>query len=160
MDSTFTEFIAKAKRLGLCQEYTDKVDKAGSKLAFMQIALDANAMPWLCESICKGWGLTPEYIAQKFAPFNNGRFIRNDGYTSAMFCLPPEDEIKIDTTATLIIGFNGKIKVDRPCEIYLCNSQVVIIGNGAPRCYLYNSSVVNPDGIATIESQKDYASQD
>ena len=143
MDAIFSEFITKAKRVGLCQEYTDKVDKAGSKLAFMQIALDANAMPWLCESICRGWGLTPEYIAKEFAPFNNGKFIRNDGYTSAMHCRPPEDKIEITTTAALIIDFDGVIKVNRPCELYICKSRIKldVTGNETARVYSYNSEI-------------------
>lgn len=157
MDAIFSEFITKAKRLGLCQEYTDKVDKAGSKLAFMQIALDANAMPWMAESICKGWGLTPEYIAKEFAPFNNGRYVRSDGYTSAMYCRPPEDEIDITTTAALIIDFKGTVIVDRLIsELYFVNSNVTINNGGIVKVYLYNSNVINPDAHVIIESKKEY----
>lgn len=150
MDATFSEFITKAKRLGLCQEYTDMVDKAGSKLAFMQIALDANAMPWMAESICRGWGLTPEYIAKEFAPFNNGKYVRDDVYTSAMYCRPPEDTIEITTTAALVIGFNGTIRVNRPCELYICKSSVNIVSAeyNFVRVYAYDSKILNkPKGI-------------
>lgn len=153
MNATFAQFIAKAKRLGLCQEYTDKVDNAGSKKSFMDIAIDINGMPWLCESICRGWGLTPEYIAKEFAPFNNGRYIRQDGYTSAMYCQPPEDkEITIETTAALIIGHNGVITIpkNRICELYICQSHVRIQGEGKGVVYLYNSAISNPDTAPVV----------
>lgn len=151
MDSVFEQFLRKAKKMGLCKEYTDKVDNAGSKAAFLQIALDANGMSWLCDSICRGWGLSAEYIAEEFKPFNNGAFVRRkDGYTSAMYCNTEAEEIKITTTAVLIIGYKGTVIVNRPCQLYLCNSDVVITGTERPDVYLYNSSVIN-DVFVTVK---------
>lgn len=157
MDATFAKFIDTAKRLGLCQEYTDKVDKAGSKKAFVDIALDINGIKWMCESICRGWGLSPEYIAKEFAPFNNGKYTRDkDGYTAQMYCLPEDKEITISSTVTLIIGFDGVVKVDRLCELYIVSSNVVIVGNQIPQVYAYNSNVEHPDTPIVVRENKTY----
>jgi hypothetical protein len=144
MDKTFEEFIAKAKRLGLCQEYTDKVDKAKSKKAFMDICLDANGMPWVARSIAKGWGLTAEYICREYAPFNNGKYVRDmDGYTSAMYCLDGKGDdiaaIRATTTALIAIDFIGTIYIpkNRICEMHLVNCKCYIKGDGKANVYIY-----------------------
>lgn len=162
MDSIFRQFIEKAKRLGLCQEYTDKIDKAGSKLAFMEIALDANGLQWCSDAICRGM-LTAEYIAKEFAPFNCGRYIRiTGGYKSAMYCLPDTD-ITITTTAALIIGHKGTIIIpkNRVCEIYLCQSDVTIQGEGRGVAYLFDSRITNQSAApVVVKEDKRYGTQD
>lgn len=146
MDSVFKDFITKAKRIGVCKEYADKVDNAGSKKAFMEIALSAGALPWVSEMIARG-ELLADTISKEFKPFNNGAYTRDkDGYTSQMYCLPECVEIAIGSTTTLIIDFKGVIKIDRPiCELYICNSDVTIVGCGRGVAYLYNSTITNPD---------------
>ncbi len=153
MDAVFEKFIEKAKRLGLCQEYTDKVDKAGSKKAFMDIAIDINSMPWLCDCICHWHGLTPEYICESFPQFLNGRYTRDkDGYTSQIYCQPEVKEITVETTAILIIGYNGILTIpqNRICEIYLCKSNVEIAGEGRGLAYCYDSTISNQDSAPVI----------
>lgn len=152
MDSTFNEFITKAKRLGLCAEYTDKVDSAGSKKALLSICLDANGLPWICHSIARGWGLTPDYISKEFAPFNNGKYTRKkDGYTSQMYCQYDGAEIEVKTTALLLIDVhNVRIVADRICEIYMVNSKVEIVGRSHAIVYSYNSAVTNPDSSPAV----------
>lgn len=125
--NTFDDFIHKVKRLGICDEYAEKVAKAGSKKSFMDIALSSGATPGVCEMIRRG-ELTQETIAKEFESFN-GKYVRSkDGYTSKMHCLPDTDEIIIDTTLTLIIGFNGVIHVpaNRVCELYIVKSDARI----------------------------------
>lgn len=140
----FKEFIAKAKRLGLCQEYTEKVDKAASKKQFMDICLDANGMNWLSHAIARWHGLSAEYISREFHAFNEGRYVRNkDGYTSAMYCSPTTNP-EITTTAAIVINHFGKVHINRPiCELYIVNSSVEIDGDGQGVCYLYNSEIKN-----------------
>lgn len=152
MDEIFTDFLAKAKRLGLCAEYTDKVDAAGSKKALIDICLDANGLPWLCHSIERGWGLTPDYISKEFAPFNNGIYTRRkDGYTSQMYCQYDGDEIEVKTTALLLIDVhNVRVVADRICEIYMVNSEVEIVGRGHAIVYPYNSEVTKNDSSPAV----------
>lgn len=154
MDLVFKEFIAKAKRMGLCEEYTDKVDHAGSKRAFIDIAIDANGLSWVATAVAKGM-LSGEYIASTFPMFLNGAYIRSkDGYTSALYCRFEKD-ISISTTAALIIECDKDIVVDRPaCELYIVNSQVRITGSGNAAVYLYNSSVINSATAPAIIIEK------
>lgn len=150
----FTEFIEKAKS-NLCKEYTDKLNRAGSKKAMLDLALDSNGLSWTAEAVAKG-DLSADTIANDFKPFLNGKYIREkDGYTSAMYCRPPEDKIEIATTAALIIGFDGVVKVDRPCELHIVNSKCMIVGTGIPQVYAYNSEVEHPNTpIKAIENKK------
>lgn len=153
--NTFAEFIEKSKST-LCKEYMGRLDKAGSKAQLINLALDANGLPWVAESVAKG-ELPIEVISNDFKPFLNGNFTRiGNGFTSQIYCQPPEDEIKITTTATLIIGFKGKVIVDRPCRLYLCKSDVTIIGTATPEVYLYNSTIVNDNCFVNIEELKEY----
>lgn len=153
--NTFAEFIEKAKQ-NLCKEYTEKLNKAGSKKAMIDIALDSNGLSWVCEAVAKG-ELSVDTITDAFKPFLNGNYTRNaNGYTAQIYCRPTEDEIKITTTATLIIGFKGKVIVDRPCELYLCKSDVTIVGTSKPSVYLYNSTIINDNCFVEIVEKKEY----
>lgn len=153
--NTFGEFIEKSKP-NLCKEYAAKLDKAGSKKAMIDLALDANGMPWVAESVAKG-DLPIDVVANDFKPFLNGKYTRiGNGFTSRIYCQPPEDSIKIETTATLIIGFKGKVIVDRPCRLYLCKSDVTIVGMMTPEVYLYNSTIVNDNCFVNVAERKEY----
>lgn len=150
------KFIEGAKARGLCKEYIAKVDKAGSKKALIDIALDANGLPYVCEAVCKGY-LSPTYISKSFAPFNNGKYVKNEGYTSSMYCQPSTDILEIKTTATLIIGFRGRVVIPHICELYLADSEVAIEGEGTALCYLYNSNIAKVvDSDIRIKENKRY----
>ena len=152
---TFAEFIENAKQ-NLCKEYKEKLSKAMSKKQLIDLSLDANGMQWTAEAVAKG-ELPIEVIANDFKPFLNGKYTRNEnGYASQIFCQPPEDSIKVTATATLIIGFKGKVVVDRPCELYLCNSDVTIVGMAIPSVYLYNSTIINDNCFVEIFERKEY----
>lgn len=155
MDEEMQNFIRNAKRLGLCAEYTGRWEECRSKKQLVDVALDANGLPYMAESIAKGWGISAEYIAREFAQFNNGQYVRKDGYSSAMYVLPTDDEIHINTTAALIAGFNGSISVDRRmCELYIADSNVNIATNGAyVRVYLYNSTLSDSPGVEVVDDK-------
>lgn len=160
MDSVFEKFIADAKIRGLCKEYTNKVNHAASKKSFLDIALDANGVPWLADAICNGYGLSAEYIAKEFAALNCGRYIREkDGYTSAIFCLPQGHSLTIRASLTLVIGFDGTIVLpkDRPYELHICNSTVDVTGDGNGVVYLYDSIITNlADAPVIVKEDKRY----
>lgn len=154
--STFQDFIEKSK-VNLCKEYTDKLNRAGSKKAMLDLALDANGLSWTAEAIAKG-ELSVDTIANDFKPFLNGRYIRvANGYSSALYC-DIDSEITITTTCALIVDYKGTIRIDRPiAELYLANSDVTILANKGCKVnvYLYNSSVVNNDFVV-IKEKKEY----
>lgn len=138
------DFFNKAKKHDLCARGAELWGRCKSKKSLVDLALSSFACDYFCKSIVQGWGLRQEDIAADFEQFNCGRYTRNrDGYTSQMYCLPDTDTIRIASTLTLIIGFNGTIRVpeNRAAELYLCNSHVDIVGDGAARIYLYNSGI-------------------
>lgn len=120
----------------------------------LDMALDANGLPWTAEAIAKG-ELHPEVVHKDFAPFVNGRYTRTkDGYTSTLWCYPDEVEIKIESTTALIICHDGEVTIDRPiAEIYLVNSDVIVKSNGIVKAHLYNSVA---SGNVEIEEDKSY----
>lgn len=137
------DFKKEAKKRGIC-ELLDDWDNANSKKQLMDIALSIRGIEYLSRAIAEKWGPAADYIFSEFEPFNNGKYIRNtDGYTSAMYCRTTDPEIGIETTVALIIGYNGTIRVNRPCELYIVDSDCEIIGNADCRtyAYLFNSHV-------------------
>lgn len=157
MDETMQNFLRNAKRLGLCEEYTDKWTSAKSKKQLIDIALDANGLSFVANAVAKGY-LTAEYICEAFAPFNNGKYVRDkDGYTSAMYCSCGKDgdlaEINATTTAILAIGFIGTINIpkNRICEIHLVNCKCYIKGEGKANVYAYGDTEIYNDKDAPIK---------
>ena len=151
-------FRHNADRLGLCDTFAQKWSNCKSKKQLYDLACNVNSLSYLAEMIAKGYGLTPDYLSREFGQFLNGKCIYNgDGYSSCIYCRPPEDEIDITTTAALIIGFEGNIIVDRLIsELYFVNSNVTINNGGIVKVFLYNSNVIKPDAKVIIESKKEY----
>lgn len=153
------QFKKNAKTHGICDMLHDW-DNCKSKKQLMDVALSIRGIEYIARSTAEGWGLTPDYISLEFAPFNNGKYIRNmDGYTSALFCASESSMITITTTAVLVIGYDGEIVIPRNhiCELYICQSNVVIHGDGRGLAYLYNSTINNPDTApVVIKEDKHY----
>lgn len=139
-------FRRNATRLGLCDTYAQRWDSCNSKRQLFNLATDINSLSYLAETIAKGIGLTPKFISDEFGQFVNGKFVNSsDGYTSCLYCQYDGVEITVNTTAMLIIDYKGVINIpqNRPCELYLCNCDVEIIGEGNGIAYLYNSQIKN-----------------
>jgi hypothetical protein len=141
-DSTMKDFFKMARRLGLCREYTAKWASCKTKRQLMDVALDANGLPWVAGSIADGWGLSQDYIEKEFFGFLNGRYVHdNNGYTSAIYVNTAF--VPVHTTAALVIGCHGEIHTDRLCELHVVDSSVSVTGESACNVYLYNSTVTN-----------------
>ena len=63
-----TKFRENADERGICEEYSEKWADCVSKKQLMDLALDINGTIYLCNAIANGWGLSPEFIEDKFAP--------------------------------------------------------------------------------------------
>jgi len=130
-----------ALMLGLCGEYRSKWDGAGSDRDLMDIALDVNGVEFICEGVTDGWGLTPEYIRNRFGGYVNGRYVRSkDGYTSEMLCCFDESEFRQRSTITTIIACNTEVIVPRCCisKIYVCGgSKLTLLCDGICELYVY-----------------------
>lgn len=151
---TLEQFKDNAIRHGICEMIADW-DNAKSKRQLMDLCLSAKAIPYVCEAIAEGWGISPDVAHKEFAPFINGKYVRSaDGYTSTLWCYPDNVEIKIDSTTALIICHDGEVTIDRPiAEIYLVNSDVIVKSNGIVKAHLYNSVA---SGDVEIEEDKKY----
>lgn len=118
----------------LCGGYSDKVERAKSRLSLFEIACDANGISYLCEMDSKGFPLPYEIILRDFKSYINGRckpVFKNDkgnGYTSAIYCCYSDDSfVNVDTTLSCFLGCKlelnimendfVKIYADKNCEL-------------------------------------------
>ena len=136
-------FLDNATAHGLCAQYAEKIAGARSKKSLVDIALDANGVEWMAQSIAEGWGLDPHFIAEHFAAFNNARYVwRRGELSAAMFVLPQLREIDINTTQALLVGFKGiaRIPENTICAIYCVDCDFDVEG-GTAFVKKYNSRV-------------------
>lgn len=131
---------------GLCQGYTDMWSDEKSKCQLFELACDTNAVEYMAKSLSQGWGLSPEYIADKFNFFINGRYIckykneKGHGYTSTMLCKYNGEKFLIDTTLLCVLETNTKLVVSpyHICKIYVAGESNLSIELGEnSRCYIY-----------------------
>lgn len=130
----------------MCSEYYDKWDSCRSNKQIIDMALGVKAVDFLCDSIAKGWGISPEYIAERFKSFINGRYVSEQkGYTSKMYC-KHTGNVTADTTIITLIDSDIVLNVPNTsiCEVYCtgkCNINVSGSGRVVFICY------GNPDDI-------------
>ena len=131
-------FREAAKSRNLCDKYSELWDGCKSKKQLFDLATDSNGIPYICKSMVEGWGVTPEFISEKFKTFVNGRYIsQHNGYTSAMyvekFFIEP---LLVSTTNVIVIACEGVIEVPENtiCNIFIVDSDVVVSGTGV--CYV------------------------
>ncbi len=134
-------FKRNAERLGLCAEYKGYWDGARDKRDLMDMALDANGVEFLCESVTDGWGVTPEYIRDNFGGYINGGYVRRrDGYTSELLCGFRGGEFEQRSTITTLIACETEVVVPICCicKIYVCGgSKITLLCDGVCELYVY-----------------------
>lgn len=136
-------FLDNAKAHGLCTQYAEKIASARTKKALVDIALGANGVEWMAQSIAEGWGLDPHFITEHFAAFNNARYVWRRGVlSSAMYVFPQFREIKISTTQALLVGFEGVVRIpeNRMSALYCVDCDFNVEG-GTAYAKTYNSRV-------------------
>ena len=131
-------FREAANSRNLCDKYSELWDNCKSKKQLFDLATDSNGIPYICESMVEGWGVTPEFISAKFKTFINGRYIsQHNGYTSAMyverFFIEP---LVAKTTNVVIMACEGVVEIPENvvCNLFIVNSNVVVSGSGV--CYV------------------------
>ena len=131
-------FREAAKSRNLCDKYSEMWDNCKSKKQLFDLATDSNGIPYICESIVEGWGVTPEFISENFKTFINGRYIsQHNGYTSAiyveMFFIEP---LVAKTTNVVIMACEGVVEIPENVvfNLFIVNSNVVVSGSGV--CYV------------------------
>lgn len=148
------QFKNNAISRGLCSGYTDKWSDEKSKKELFELACDANSVSYMAESISEGWGLSPEFISEKFKAYINGKYIcmyKNDkgnGYTSLMLCDFREDSFNITTTLACILSSKTtlNIKPFHICRLYVSGNSEITINLGENSIcfiYVYGNSVIH-----------------
>lgn len=145
--------------LGLCGQYKTMWDACRNKKDLMNMALDANGVEFMADSIAFGWGLSKEYLMKEFGDFINGKYQRNKGgYKSRMY-VGYEGDITIDSTITLLVGCKGKVIV--PCSmvgnIYICGGCDIDVKNdGVVYLYTYaDNNKVHKNGKTEVIQWKE-----
>lgn len=139
-----TQFRNNAIARGLCSGYTDKWGDEKGKRELFELACDANAVSFMAKSLSEGWGLSPEFISDKFKAYINGKYIckyrngRGNGYTSAMLCEFKENSFEVNTTLLSVLSTKTtlNIKPYHVCHIHACKSDLVIHMGDNSRCYV------------------------
>ena len=142
-------FREAAKSRNLCEKYSEMWDNCKSKKQLFDLATDSNGIPYICEAMVDGWGVTPEFISENFKTFINGRYTsQHHGYTSAMyverFFIEP---LVAKTTNLVIIACEGVVNIPENvvCNLFIVNSDVVVSGSGV--CYVktYGENTIKYD---------------
>lgn len=137
-------FRENATKENLCSEYVQKWDACGSHKQYVDLALSSKGVDYLCDSIAKGWGVSPQYVIEKFDNFINGKYVsQQEGYTSELFCLYNGD---ITARTTVITAIESNITITVPeyhiCNIYISGKSTVNV-RGKGQCVLicYGSQI-------------------
>lgn len=124
-----------ARKENLCEEYSQMWDSCGSLKQYMDMALSTKGVDYLCDSIAKGWGISPEHICDRFSRFINGRYIsKQKGYESELYC-GYNGNITVRTTILTLINCKCDIylPINNICEIYVTGESTIHI-KGAGQC--------------------------
>lgn len=115
------QFRQNATADGLCSEYATLWDNSGSKKQLIDLAFGVKGVDYICDSIAKGWGISPQYICDTFDRYINGKYTYDaDGYTSQLYCRY-NGEIHCDLTLLALIDCD--IQVEIP-EFHICQISV------------------------------------
>lgn len=134
------QFRENATKENLCNEYVQKWDACGSRKQYIDLALSSKGVDYLCNSIAKGWGVSPQYICDNFHAFINGSYVsEQNGYDSEMYCRY-KGVITVRTTVLIILESNIDVVVPdlHICNIYVagkCNINVKGKGQCVLICY-------------------------
>lgn len=142
---TLEDFLENAQVEGICDEYRDDVVNCGSKKQLMDMALSVKGADYLCDAIAKGWGVSPQEISKRFAPYINGKYTLDKGYTSTMYC-QYNGSIVCETTLLTLIECNIEVEIPEyhTCEIYACGKcNIRVKGKGQVLVVTYG----NPDEV-------------
>lgn len=118
---------------GLCENYTAMWSDEKSKRELFELACDANSVEYMAKSLSEGWGLSPDFIADKFKAYINGKYIceyknsKGNGYDSAMLCKYTEDEFQVKTTLLCVLDSDTKLVISpfNVCKIYIAGKSII-----------------------------------
>lgn len=146
-------FREAAKSRNLCDKYSELWDNCTTKKQLIDLATDSNGIPYICEAMVEGWGITPEFISEKFKTFVNGRYIsQHTGYTSELyvekFFIEP---LVARTTNLVIMGCEGVVHIPNGivCNLFIVNSNISVTGSGICYVQTYGDNTITFDTTLT-----------
>lgn len=140
MEVDLKKYRENARIHNLCSEYSNIWDKCKSDKQLMDMALGSKGLDYLCDTIAKGWGISPDVLCSRFKGFINGRYVASlNGYNSKLYCRY-NGEIEADTTIMGVIESDVTINVPFPklCDVYVtgkCHIDVSGEGSMVLVCY-------------------------
>lgn len=141
-----TEYRENARKNNLCSEYSEKWDSCHSNKQIADMAFGVKGVDYLCDTIAKGWGISPNVICERFGSFINGRYVsEQNGYTSKMYC-KFTGNITADTTVVTLIDSDVVLNIPNTsiCEVYCTGKcRIAVLGDGRAAFVCYG----NPDDI-------------
>lgn len=138
------KFRQNAAKESLCSEYTGLWDGCKSNKDFIDLAISSKGADYLCDAIAKGWGISPEEIAERFKYFTNGKYVRSkDGYSSELYCIAKQ---KITAKNTIYVSVDSVLDIEVPefhiCTIYATGkSELNMSGKGDAILVIYGDKV-------------------
>lgn len=140
MEIDLKKYRENARIHNLCSEYSEIWDRCKSDKQIMDMALGSKGLDYICDTIAKGWGISPDIICSRFARFINGGYVASlNGYNSKLYC-HYNGEIEADTTIMGIIESDVTINVSsfKICDVYVtgkCHINVKGEGSMVLVCY-------------------------
>lgn len=140
------QFKKNALARGLCENYTSMWSDEKGKRQLFELACDANSVEYMAKSLSEGWGLSPDFISDKFKAYINGKYIceyknnKGHGYTSTMLCNFEEETFEVNTTLLCVLSSKTQlyIKPNHLCKIYIAGESYIDLKLGEnSMCYLY-----------------------
>lgn len=134
------KFRQTAHARNLCAEYSAKWDACASNKNLADLGLEVNGIYYLCASVANRWGMTTEYLSERFKHFINGSYVKkNDGYSAEFYCRY-EGNIQVRTTVLGVVECNAHITIPRNhiCEICLAGEcDIELSGEGQAVLVIY-----------------------
>lgn len=112
----FERFREEAGKHEVCSMYGRRWDACVSKRQLFDLACEVQASEYLAKAVSEGWGVSAEYIADKFAGYVNGRYVAElktmvgNGYTSAIYAYYNGD-VDMDLSMCTFLGCDVRVRV-------------------------------------------------
>ena len=129
------QFRKNAIARNLCDKYAEMWTDKKSKRQLFEMACDVNGAEYMAQSLSEGWGLSTDFIEDKFKAYINGKYIckyfneHGNGYDSTMLCKYKEKRFDLDTTLLCVLDSETEIHVSQNniCRIYVAGRSYIHI---------------------------------
>lgn len=117
---TLEEFKKNAIEHGISKRMLAAWNNCKTKRQLADLAMNVSSIGFLCNSIRKGWGISPDELERKFSDYINGKYSSlQKGYSTKMYCNYKGDIIA-DSLIIVIINSEVDIEIQdgKSCSLY------------------------------------------